>query len=178
MINLPGKEAAPTFESPLDMLHACHDRIMDQCATLQKLMNHLPMNGCDVQAQQAAQAIMRYFDTAGKFHHQDEEENLFPLLLATQNADIKDLIEKLSEDHQSMDAAWLKLRSQLQEIADGKLATLERSMVADFSFAYGRHVMLENTHLLPKAARLLTQQQLLEVGKKMAERRGVTLPLI
>ena len=25
---------------------------------------------------------LRYFDTAGQFHHQDEEENLFPTLLA------------------------------------------------------------------------------------------------
>lgn len=176
MINLPGKASAPTFDSPLDMLHACHERIMDQCATLQKLMSHLPMHGCDTQAQQAAQAIMRYFDTAGKFHHQDEEEDLFPLLLSTQNLYAEGLIKRLLDDHQAMEAAWLNLRSQLQDIADGKSATLERNVVADFSLVYGRHIMLENTKLLPLSAQILNAQQLHDIGKKMAARRGVTLP--
>jgi len=154
-------------------LHACHDRIMDQCATLQKLLQHLPKNGCDIQAQQAAQAVLRYFDTAGQFHHQDEEVDLFPLLRATNNADADALIKRLLDEHQAMDALWLRLRTQLQGIAEGQSATLEKSLVADFSLAYGRHVMLENTQLLPLSAQLLNEQQLHEIGKKMADRRGV-----
>jgi len=173
MINIPGNASAPTFDSPLDMLHACHDRIMDQCATLQKLLQHLPKNGCDTQAQQAAQAVLRYFDTAGQFHHQDEEIDLFPLLHACNNTDADALIKRLLDEHQAMDALWLRLRSQLQAIADSQSATLEKSLVADFSLAYGRHVMLENTQLLPLSAKLLSQQQQLDMGKKMANRRGV-----
>jgi hemerythrin-like domain-containing protein len=175
MSNIPGNTAAPTFDSPLDMLHACHERIMDQCATLQKLMSHLPMHGCDTQAQQAAQAVMRYFDTAGKFHHQDEEIDLFPLLRACNNDEANKLAERLLDEHLYLDEIWMNLRARLQEIADGKLAALERTLVGDFSLAYGRHVMLENTKLLPLAARLLNEQQLHEVGKNMAQRRGVTL---
>jgi hemerythrin-like domain-containing protein len=174
MSDLIGKAAAPGFDSPLDMLHACHDRIMDQCATLQKLMQHLPMHGCDTQAQQAAQAILRYFDTAGRLHHQDEEEDLFPLLLASGNDDATKLIQQLLNEHKTMDAQWLSLRDQLQNIADGKSDILERISVADFSLSYGKHVMLENMKLLPLAARLLNVQQLQETGKKMAARRGQT----
>jgi len=173
MINFPGNASAPTFDTPLDMLHACHERIMDQCATLQKLLQHLPTNGCDTQAQQAAQAVLRYFDTAGQFHHQDEEVDLFPLLRAANNADADELIKRLLADHQAMDALWLRLRTQLQDIAEGQSATLEKNLVADFSLAYGRHVMLENTQLLPLSAKLLNEQQLHEIGKKMADRRGV-----
>jgi len=165
--------AAPTFDTPLDMLSACHDRIMDQCTTLQKLMNHLPMHGCDTQAQQAAQGIMHYFDTAGHFHHLDEEEDLFPLLLDANNPDANDLIQHLLNDHKTMDAAWLKLREQLQAISEGKLATLERSLVQDFSLAYGKHVMLENRQLIPFAAHQLSPLQLKELGAKMAARRGL-----
>jgi hemerythrin-like domain-containing protein len=168
------KKPAPSFNTPLDMLHACHDRIMDQCATLQKLMQHLPMHGCDTQAQQAAQAILRYFDTAGQFHHQDEEVDLFPLLSACSNPDADKLMQQLLAEHQSMDAMWGNLRSQLQEIADGKTANLERKIVADFSLAYGRHVMLENMKLLPLAAKLLDDEQLQVMGKNMAHRRGVS----
>jgi hemerythrin-like domain-containing protein len=165
--------AAPTFDTPLEMLSACHDRIMDQCTTLQKLMNYLPMHGCDTQAQQAAQGIMRYFDTAGHFHHLDEEEDLFPLLLAANIPDANDLIQHLLNDHKTMDAAWLKLREQLLAISEGKLATLERSLVQDFSLVYGKHVMLENRQLIPFAAHQLSPQQLKELGAKMAARRGV-----
>lgn len=175
MINLTGKDSAsaPTFDAPLDMLRACHDRIMDQCATLQKLMSHLPMHGSDTQAQQAAQAIMRYFDTAGQMHHQDEELDLFPLLQACNHPDANELMQHLHGEHQAMDALWLRLRPQLQDIAEGKAAVLERMLVADFSLAYGRHVMTENTYLLPAAARLLTAEQLQHIGRAMAQRRGV-----
>jgi hemerythrin-like domain-containing protein len=175
MIITQSNTPAATFDSPLDMLHACHERIMDQCATLQKLMQHLPMHGCDTQAQQAAQAILRYFDTAGKFHHQDEEVDLFPLLRACNNDDANELIQQLTDEHHSMDELWLRLRTQLQEIADGKSTALERALVGDFSLAYGRHVMTENMKLLPLAARLLDDQQLLMIGKNMATRRGVSL---
>ena len=175
MFNISNETTAPTFNAPLEMLHACHDRIMDQCATLQKLLQHLPTHGCDVQAQQAAQAVMRYFDTAGQFHHQDEEVDLFPLLRAAHNADAEALIKRLLEEHQLMDAQWSNLRTQLQGIAEEKSAVLEKKLVADFSLAYGRHVMLENMQLLPLAAQLLSQQQQSDIGKKMAERRGVSL---
>lgn len=175
MVNIPGNTNAPTFDSPLDMLHACHERIMDQCATLQKLLSHLPMHGCDIQAQQAAQAIMRYFDTAGKFHHQDEELDLFPLLRSCSNDEANELTHRLQDEHLYLDELWLRLRAQLQEIAEGKLASLERTLIADFSLAYGRHIMLENTKLLPLSARLLNAQQLHTIGKNMAQRRGVAI---
>lgn len=175
MTELIGKAASPGFNSPLDMLHACHDRIMDQCSTLQKLMQHLPIHGCDTQAQKAAQAILRYFDTSGQHHHQDEEFDLFPILRATNNPDADSLMKQLLADHQAMDELWAILRSQLLLIGQGKSTELDRKIVADFSLAYGRHVMLENMKLLPLAARLLQKEQLADMGKKMAARRGVVL---
>lgn len=173
MIDLNQNKPAPGFDSPLDMLHACHDRIMDQCATLQKLQQHLPMHGCDIQAQQAAQAILRYFDTAGRFHHQDEEEDLFPRLRDSGNSDATALMQQLLQDHQNMDALWAELHVLLQKVAAGKLAELDRKLVADFTLAYGKHVMLENLKLLPLSARLLSTTQLQQIGCNMAARRGV-----
>jgi hemerythrin-like domain-containing protein len=174
MIDLPDNSAAPTFESPLEMLRACHGRIMAQCSTLYKLLQHLPAHGCDAQARQAAQAILRYFDTAGQYHHQDEEMDLFPLLLATSSVEAHELVVRLIGEHHEMDAAWLRLRSRLQGIAEGQSATLEESVVATFSTAYERHIALENAQLLPLSARLLSPQQLQDLGAKMAVRRGVT----
>ena len=180
MINFPDNTPAPSFDSPLEMLRACHGRILDQCNTLHKLQQHLDVSGCDVQAQQAAQAILRYFDTAGQYHHQDEELDLFPLLLATTSTEADELITRLLGEHQEMNAAWLLLRSRLQVIAEGQIpegqsATLEESDVEHFSTAYERHITLENAQLLPLATRLLGKQQLHDLGRKMAARRGVSL---
>jgi len=173
MNDLTENETAPGFDAPLDMLRACHERIMDQCATLHKLLQHLPTHGCDAQARQSAQAILSYFDKAGQSHHDDEENHLFPLLRAAHNDEADALIQRLLDEHHLMDAQWLRLHPQLQRIAEGQSTTLERSLVADFSLAYGRHIMLENMKLLPLAAQLLNEKQLHDMGKKMAARKRV-----
>ena len=174
MADLTGSAAAPTFNTPLEMLRACHGRIMDQCSTLHKLLQHLPEHGSDVQARQAAQAILRYFDTAGQYHHQDEEEDLFPLLLATNSSEAHALVNHLLDDHRVMNAAWQTLRLRLLAIAKGKSDMLESSVVEHFVNAYTLHITLENSQLLPLAEQLLNQQQLQELGNKMAARRGVS----
>ncbi len=108
------------FDSPLEMLLACHGKIQTQCATLHKLLLHLPSHGCDTQARQAAQAILRYFDTAGQNHHDDEEQDLFPPLLATPNTEVHELIARLLDEHKVLDAAWQQLRPLLLAIAEDR----------------------------------------------------------
>ena len=81
-IALPGFHSpGASTEAPLEMLAACHGRVHKQCETLGRLAAHLPTHGSDTAAQQAATAVMRYFDTAARDHHADEEEDLFPALL-------------------------------------------------------------------------------------------------
>jgi len=175
MISLTKGEAAPSFDHPLEMLHACHGKIQRQLDTLQKLVAHLPAHGCDQQAQQAAQGILRYFDTAGQFHHQDEEENLFPTLLAMdvpEKAQVKILIERLLGQHVVMFAAWSDVRAVLVQLAEGVNTPLPEALVANLIATYTRHIYFEETELLPLSARLLSAQQIMEMGKSMAERRG------
>lgn len=172
MIIIPGSAAAPNFATPLEMLRACHDRILDQCNTLLKLQQHLVTNGCDLQAQQAARAILRYFDSAGHYHHQDEEIDLFPLLLASTNTTAHQLISHLLGDHLEMNKIWLLLSPRLQDVAKGMAAVLDARLVADFKSAYEQHIALENTQLLPLAEQLLDEHQLSEFGDKMANRRS------
>lgn len=58
---MPDDIGAATFDRPLQLLHACHGKLMHQCGTMRNLCTHLSQHGCDGQAQQAAQAILRYF---------------------------------------------------------------------------------------------------------------------
>lgn len=171
MKNFLGSEPAPSFDAPLDMLQACHGRIQAQCATLKKLLLHLPSQGADAQAQQAATNILRYFESAGVYHHQDEEQDLFPLLLAANSTEANHLITRLLAEHQSMEAAWHVLRPLLRGVMTGSLNAFDNAPAERFIELYDRHIALENGHLLPLAKQLLTAEQQLQLGRNMAARR-------
>lgn len=173
MIPILSAVPAPSFDHPLEMLRACHGKILRQCDTLQKLATHLVSHGCDKDAQQAAAGILRYFDTAGQFHHQDEEENLFPALRAS--AELP-LLDKLLSEHEMMQTAWQALRPVLMQLTEGNNTTLDETLTQPFIAAYTNHIKLENTELLPLAARMLNSSQLLQLGQRMAERRGAKFP--
>jgi hemerythrin-like domain-containing protein len=179
MISFTPAPAAPTFDHPLEMLHACHDRILRQCNLLKKLASHLDSEGYDEQAGQAAQTILRYFDTAGQFHHLDEEEDLFPALRMSAGPDatnVGSLLERLMSEHVGMLAAWNALRPILLEISAGVQALLPAMLTEDFIGRYTNHIAIEERDLLPTAARLLNPQQTALIGKRMAERRGARFP--
>src|SRR5215472_17762851 len=74
-------DPAASFEAPLEMLAACHDRMRDRCATLLRLRPHVAAKGADAAASSAARSVIRYFDSAARDHHADEEQDLFPALL-------------------------------------------------------------------------------------------------
>jgi hemerythrin-like domain-containing protein len=172
---LPGAGAAPGFDAPLEMLLACHGRIQAQCETLHRLVSHLQTHGNDVQAGQAARAILRYFDTAGRHHHQDEERDLFPRLLATHDTAAHELVTRLLAEHKTMDAAWQHLRPLLVEVAEDQSDRLDAAAATHFIDLYARHIALENGSLLPLADTLLNKELLRSLGQSMAERRGVKI---
>lgn len=179
MIPFASQEAAPSFDHPLEMMHACHGKIKRQLDTLKRLATHLPVHGCDQQARQAAQGVLRYFDTAGQFHHQDEEENLFPTLFALDvpdSAQVKALVERLLAQHVVMFAAWSEVRAVLVKLAEGVNTPLPAALVERLADSYTPHIALEETELLPLSARLLSRQQIMELGKSMAKRRGAEFP--
>ncbi len=179
MISISSGETAPSFDHPLEMLRACHGKILRQCDTLQKLAAHLERKGCDPQVQQAARGILRYFDTAGQFHHHDEEQDLFPALRAAADTDkpsLEALLERLLSEHVIMLASWEALHPVLSQLAAGEQVALDAAVMNNFITRYSDHIAIENAELLPLAPKLLTLQQLKTIGQKMAERRGAQFP--
>lgn len=175
---LPGfSSPAASTEAPLEMLLACHGRVEKQCDTLERLLAWLPGHGCDEQAQQAAAAILRYFDTAAKDHHADEEQDLFPALLeAMAGSDavcIRELTNALRGEHRNLEALWANLRVELVRVAAAQPHAMSREMACKFIAAYRAHVERENRELLPMATRLLSEEQITAVGQAMRERRGI-----
>lgn len=180
-MTLPGHNApAVGFEVPLEMLSACHGRVQQQCETLQRLVAHLKAHGADRPAQEAARAVTRYFDTAARHHHDDEETDLFPALLESlAGADavcVRELIASLCSDHRALEQRWAALRPQLMQVGDGAESTLAGADVPGFVQAYALHIAREEAELLPLAARLLSDAELDRIGVAMRRRRGVAGP--
>ena len=177
-MSLPGfSSPAAGPEAPLDMLAACHTRVEKQCRTLERLQPHLLEHGSDTAAQEAAHAVLRYFNSAAKHHHEDEEDNLFPALLeAMAGSDavcIRELTEALEADHRQLEQRWAALRVKLQAIAQGDAQVLSKEEVEAFVGCYRTHILREDTELLPMAHRLLDDQTLREIGQAMRQRRGL-----
>ena len=165
--------AAPGFDRPLDVLEACHGRIARQCDTLEKLLTHLAVHGADAQAQQAARAVLTYFDTAAVHHHDDEERNLFPLLEWANAPGACDLVETLTLEHDELALLWRRLRTQLLDIEAGVAATLGESFARRFIALNCSHLEFENTYVLPLARQVLGAADIEHLGRAMAARRGV-----
>jgi len=168
--------AVADFGQPLQMLKACHERIQSQCDTLRRLCVHMPQHGCDAQAQQAASNVMRYFDSAGRHHHEDEEQDIFPRMAASKGRHaerVAPLIERLMNDHAEMAQCWIDLRETLEKIAHGGTDPLDEQTVNRFCDLYGAHIAFEEANLIPLAESLLDAVALAAIGKAMAERRGL-----
>lgn len=166
----------PSFDKPLEMLEACHERIEEQLCTLERLVEQLVANGCDSIARSAAQSVLRYFDTSGALHHEDEDRDLFPLLrteAAKQGrAEIAAAVDVLEREHETMDRQWKRLRERLQSIVAGE-GRLDVEEVARFAWLYRRHMNGEAAALLPFAKQALDVAQRSALGERMAARRKV-----
>jgi pyridoxamine 5'-phosphate oxidase len=173
-------EAAPGFDQPVAVLKHCHDRIRKQLATLEKLLAHLPTHGADEQARQAAQAVLKYFDKAAPLHHDDEEQDLIPMLRAVAQGDDAATLQALApvilQDHKDMDAMWQDLHEQLCLVADGSAATLSASLVQRFCERYRGHMEREESTMAPMALRLFSAEQMARLGQAMQQRRGLGTP--
>jgi pyridoxamine 5'-phosphate oxidase len=168
---------APDFDQPLAVLKHCHDRIRKQLATLEKLPAHLEDRGADEEAQQAAQAVLRYFRQAAPLHHEDEEQDLLPMLQScVAGADaalLQELLPRILKEHEEMDALWTQLESQLQVIANGEEAIVDELLQEQFCSAYASHMELEESQIATMAKRLFNDEQMARLGLAMQARRGI-----
>ena len=173
-------DTAPDFSQPIAVLKHCHGRIRKQLATLQNLLSHLPQHGADAAAQQAAKAVIKYFSLAAPLHHEDEEDDLLPMLRASATGADAALLDKVVPEilaqHQQMDTDWLIINSQLEQIANGSSAALSAADVERLNAAYDAHMAIEENQIAPMALRLFDAGQMTRLGNAMQVRRGIAVP--
>ena len=169
------------FDDPLGLLFDCHRRIELFLKMLQRVANELQGGKLDMQHRDALEAALRYFSTAMPRHTADEEESLFPRLRQMNSPEADEALKRIEvleadhiaadRDHQQVDVLGRKW------LAGGQLppADLEEltALLDRLQQMYARHIKLEDTSLFPAARRLLSQDQVRQIGREMAERRGL-----
>jgi len=168
------------FEAPFDMLEACHERVERTLNLLLRLQQHVLTHGCDTQAQQAAQDILRYFDLAAPLHHQDEELHVFPPLLAGNDAVASDAVHRLIVQHRQMEVVWGAMRLVLLGMAapteDTPTRSLPEAAVRAFVDLYRDHMRQEEEVAYPAARTVMGDEQLQSAGAEMQSRRRAAGP--
>jgi len=172
-LDAPLTPELPDFDAPLDMLRACHQRMLAQCDLLDRLVAHIAQQGLDADARSAIGRVSTYFNTSAVQHHMDEEQDLFPLL-SRQSLKIADVVHALRKQHTALDESWKALGALLKNPAE--LAEHQPDFaqgVERFCALYRDHIRKEEKELLALAQHILSSQQLAALGNSMAARRGV-----
>ena len=179
------RSPAGGFDEPLELWLACHERVQRFCNLLGRVKEHVEKLGADAEAAESATSIRRYFNEAAPRHHEDEEIDLFPRLLARldeqvtttdedEAAQVRAAISALTAEHRANEVLWSALDAALAQIARGEAAALDASKVEAFGRTYCRHIEVEESVVMPAMQRHFSATDWNDVGAAMAKRRGVT----
>ena len=164
------------FLAPLDFIVAEHGRQEAVCDVMERLL-HNPRHGA---GRAAIEAVRGYLIRDFPLHVADEEEDLFPLLQerCPRDDSIGEIIDLLRREHET--DAWLRvavIEDLALLIAGRALSDPARAFgnLATFGETQRRHLAWENAVVLPRARSYLIATDHLELGRRMAKRRGIEL---
>ena len=131
-----------TFAEPIEMLYACHGKVRRFCEQVGMLDGYIAEHGRNDIVLQAVRQIGQYFNVAAPLHHQDEEEDYFPLLLqyAPQaKADVDELLRQ----HGLLHDNWAAVAAEFEKIAADEHYRPDAAAFKRFTDGYAVHLALE-----------------------------------
>jgi hemerythrin-like domain-containing protein len=135
-------------------LDACHQKIHEQLAELADLLERIDTESDSPHCRQKAKTIEAFFSEVARPHHAEEEKNVFPALLASDNAELVQAVRTLQQDHGWIEQNWLELAPMLRAIAQGEdwadMAELKHNAEVFVSLCHD-HIMLEESLIYPEA---------------------------
>ena len=158
-----------TIDTPLEHLTACHRRIEERLATLERAGEVLEsvVESKRAEAREAIASALRFLDSSGVMHTRDEEGSLFPRLNPRLDAAEREYVERLECQHREVDEVYAELKSAVAE----NDAARYRSAVARLARLYREHIGSEDEILTGLARRCLSAADLEAIAAEMRERR-------
>jgi hemerythrin-like domain-containing protein len=159
---------------------ACHRRIERFLQTLCFAARHCGGRLLSQAEREAIERALRYFREAAPKHTADEEEDLFPALVATL-PEVAEPVERLEADHVRAAALHAEVDClgekwvQAGELSETNLDAFRRA-TAELEALYAAHIQVEEGEVFSRADGALDKRQLEAIGRRMAARRGVPFP--
>jgi hemerythrin-like domain-containing protein len=175
------RRPAKGFANVLDVWLACHDRLERVLALTERLARHVTDHGANESARVTAAEVLRYFDEAVPRHQADEDDDLFPLVLARARAarsngevdQAAQMIDRLGREHRTCDELWCDLREVLLHIKTRSTRAVDVPLVDQFIQSHRAHHVAEDQIICPLAQRVLMPGDLAALGETIARRRGL-----
>jgi len=163
------------IDQPLEHLVACHRRMEERLATLERVAEHLAARRQD--ALEAIQACFRFFETSGQWHIADEEQSVFPRMRTALNESESAYLADLESQHVEAGRAFAGLRTVVAELAaagepGAALIARYRQSVDRVCALYREHIASEDKTLTELAKRVLSEADLAAIAQEMKQRRG------
>lgn len=159
------------LKNPLDFIYQENLREREISAQL----NVLAMS--DTPDAEVAAVVLDYLRIELPLHLEDEEEDLFPLLLrrCEPEDEIGKAVHRLTADHRHADEDMPRLTADLTLLGSsgGKLSEDMRTRMASYASHARRHLIFENAIILPFARLRLTKLDLETLRLRMTQRRGL-----
>jgi len=157
-----------------EVLDQCHRETLVALDTLGELVQRLEAEGDNDRVRAMAAAVVKFFSTTAREHHEDEERHVFPKALASGDEEIVQAVLRLQQDHSWLEEDWLEMSPHLNALAAGHslwdLAFL-REATEVFTGLSHDHMALEESCVYPQARARLQAGERHEMGREMAARR-------
>ncbi len=173
-----------TLDDPLKHLVACHERIEERLQTLERVIPHLRSES-PAKRQEARDALdkaLQFLEAMRKLHTEDEEESVFPRVLANsrdQDPTLKELMDMLEGQHRDKEGVLVNLMVHVKsfpaapEPPSAQEASRVAGLIEQLAGLYRPHIMIEDQRVIPQSAEYLKPSDLDEIRQEMRRRRGL-----
>ena len=142
----PFETKSVTFAEPIEMLYACHGKVRRFCSQVAMLS-----------------------DVAAPLHHEDEEENFFPLLLQYA-PQAQESVDELLRQHISLHNNWAAVSAEFAKLEADNAYVPDAETFKRFVAGYDVHLAIEEP-LFDMGKTFIPKEKLTEIGEIMAARR-------
>ena len=144
-------------DEPLANFSQCHVGITRQLAQLASLP---PLLEPAAQARRIARDTVAFFRGAVHEHHAEEEQELFPAVLASatrgpEREQVQVIVDRLVAEHRQIEAMWSRLEPALRAVGKGLDAEVDATAVQRLVDTYIGHARYEEQEFLPLSQTIL-----------------------
>lgn len=144
-------------DQPINRFAHCHAGIVGHL----EAFGELPALLAPVQrARQIAEDMLGFFRSAAFEHHQEEEQELFPVVLqharpGDERDIVRQMIDALTREHRDIERQWKTLEPQLKKLARGQPVDIDPQDIIQLVAQYKAHAHFEELEFLPLSEKIL-----------------------